>query len=118
MDRRIEIIIARIEANPGSCQLSSLAHRVNLSKSRLRHLFKQETGTTLQRYLKTVRLERAALLFTTTFLSIKEIIIQVGYVSSGHFLRDFKSAFGVTPTSYRERYGPISNKKRNRKLRA
>jgi transcriptional regulator GlxA family with amidase domain len=105
MDRRIKLAITKIEADPGSWQLSSLAESVNLSKSRLRHLFKQETGTTVNRYLKTARLKRAALLLATTFLSIKEIIADAGYKSGGHFLLDFKSVYGMPPTVFRGRFG-------------
>jgi len=112
MDRRIKLAITKIEADPGSWQLSSLADSVNLSESRLRHLFKQETGTTVKRYLKVARLKRAALLFTTTFLSIKEITAEVGYKSAGHFLLDFKSVYGMPPTVFRERFG--LHKGRNR----
>jgi AraC-like DNA-binding protein len=117
MDRRIEVVIAKIEADPGSWHLSSLADSVNLSKSRLRHLFKKETGTTVKQYLKTVRLNRAAQLFTTTFLSIKEIIAQVGYGSGGHFLVEFKSVYGMTPTAYRERFGLSKGRNRERNSR-
>lgn len=104
------MVIAKIEAEPGSWQLSSLAAFVSVSKSHLRHLFRKETGTTLKRYLKTQRLKRAALLLTTTFWSVKEIMARVGYRSGGHFLREFKSAYGMTPTAYRDRFGLDRNR--------
>jgi AraC-like DNA-binding protein len=105
MDRRIELVISRIESDAGSCRISKLAALVNLSKSRLRHLFKQETGTTPGQYLKTVRLAKAELLLRTTFLSIKEIINQSGLSASGHFVQDFKRVYGTSPTAYRKLKG-------------
>ena len=105
MDRRIEIIVSRIESDPGSVRLSELARKVNLSPSRLRHLFKQETGKRPGQYLKIERLKKAEGLLRTTFLTIKEIINQVGLASQGHFLRDFKKAYGMSPTEYRKAVG-------------
>jgi AraC family transcriptional regulator of arabinose operon len=110
MDRRIELVISKIESDPGACQLSKLAALVNLSPSRLRHLFKQETGTTPGQYLKTVRLARAELLLRTTFLSIKEIINQLGLITSAHFVRDFKRVYGTSPTAYRKLKGLRKNR--------
>jgi len=80
-----------------------LATLVNLSPSRFRHLFKQETGTTPAQYLKDIRLTRAEKMLRTTFLSIKQILKQVGIASNTHFVRDFRRKYGMTPTSYRRR---------------
>jgi AraC family transcriptional regulator of arabinose operon len=110
MDRRIELVISKIESDPGACQLSKLAGLVNLSPSRLRHLFKQETGTTPGQYLKAVRLAEAERLLRTTFLSIKEIINQLGLLTSAHFVRDFKKVYGTSPTAYRKLNGLRRNK--------
>ena len=114
MDRRIEVVLQKIETDPGSCQLTLLADMVNLSLSRFRHLFKQETGTTPGQYLKTVRLEGAAFLLRTTFLSIKEIINQLGLSSNTHFVRDFKKIYGMSPTVYRNAKRPRKNRTRSR----
>jgi AraC family transcriptional regulator of arabinose operon len=68
MDRRIELIIARIKTDPATAwDFAALAVLVNLSPSRFRHLFKQETGATPAQYLKEVRLRRAAKLLRNVF---------------------------------------------------
>jgi GT2 family glycosyltransferase len=74
---------------------------VNLSGSRLRHLFKAEIGTTPSQYLKRLRLERARTQVATTFLSVKEIMAEVGLADESHFVRDFQRAFGMSPRQYR-----------------
>jgi transcriptional regulator GlxA family with amidase domain len=52
MDRRIELIASKIKANTAApWDIPALAALVNLSPSRFRHLFKQETGTTPAQYL-------------------------------------------------------------------
>ena len=102
MDRRIELVISKIATETSSSwQVAELAELVNLSASRLRHLFKQETGTTPAHYLKELRLQKAELLLRTTFLSVKVIVSRVGLSSVGHFVRDFKRTYGASPTAYR-----------------
>jgi len=102
MDRRIETVIAKIKTDPAAAwDFAALAAQVNLSPSRFRHLFKQETGTTLGQYLKEVRLRRAAKLLRTTFLTIKQILKQVNLGSNAHFVHDFRKLYGITPTAYR-----------------
>jgi AraC family transcriptional regulator of arabinose operon len=102
MDRRIELIISKTKANTAApWDIPTLAALVNLSPSRFRHLFKQETGTTPAQYLKDIRLTRAEKMLRTTFLNIKQILKQVGIASNTHFVRDFRRKFGTTPTAYR-----------------
>ena len=102
MDRRIELIISKIKKDTtASWDLSTLAVMVNLSPSRFRHLFKQETGTTPAQYLKDFRLTKAEKMLRTTFLSIKQILKQVGIASNAHFVHDFRRKYGSTPTAYR-----------------
>ena len=102
MDRRIELIASKIKANTAApWDIPALAALVNLSPSRFRHLFKQETGTTPAQYLKEFRLRRAEKMLRTTFLSIKQILEQVGIASNTHFVRDFRQKYGMTPTAYR-----------------
>jgi len=49
-----------------------------LSPSRLRHLIKATTGLSVNRYVKNLRMQRARELLTSTFLSVKQIMVQVG----------------------------------------
>ena len=102
MDRRIELITSKIKANTAApWDTAGLAALVNLSPSRFRHLFKQETGTTPAQFLKEFRLRKAEKMLRTTFLSIKQILEQVGIASNTHFVRDFRQKYGMTPTAYR-----------------
>ena len=50
-----------------------------------------------------LRLERAKHLLDTSFLSVKEITHSVGLNDESHFVRDFKKAYGASPTLYRMR---------------
>lgn len=83
---------------------SQLAQSVNLSESRLRHLFKAETGVSPMQYLKTQRIQIGRRLLETTFLNVKEVMRKVGVKDKSHFTRDFKKAFGLSPSKYRTQY--------------
>ena len=103
MDRRIELVIAAIETDVAhASETAELAALVNLSASRFRHLFKEETGVSVGAYLRERRLERAELLLRTTFLSIKEVMSEAGMSSMSHFVSYFKKRYGVSPSGYRK----------------
>ena len=112
MDRRIEIVITAIEKDLRACQLSELAASVNLSISRLRHLFKQETGVTPLQHLKRVRFDHAAFILRTTFLSVKEVMGMVGLREISHFGREFKKLYGMSPNEYRAAYHKVSRRRK------
>ena len=117
MDRRIELIISKIKKDSTAAwDTPSLAVLVNLSPSRFRHLFKQETGTTPAQYLRDLRLCKAEKMLRTTFLTIKQILKQVGIASNAHFVRDFRRKYGTTPTAYRRTIRRKQNRKRQRRV--
>jgi AraC-like DNA-binding protein len=105
MDYRIRILVAHLESNLHQpLVLEELASLVNLSVSRLQHLFKEETGMTIGQYLRHLRLDAASMLMKTTCLTVKEVQGKVGYSDTSQFIRDFKQTFGVTPLQYRKEH--------------
>ena len=103
MDRRVDLVIAEIETDVARAwETAQLAALVNLSASRFRHLFKEETGRTINQYLRERRLERAEVLLRTTFLSIKEVMSEAGVGSMSHFVQYFKRRYRVSPSAYRK----------------
>jgi AraC family transcriptional regulator, arabinose operon regulatory protein len=102
MDRRVETALQLMKGNlQQNSRLSEIAASVNLSASRLSHLFKTETGVSPAKHLKRARMERAKQLLETSFLSVKQVMVAVGINDSSHFVRSFKNAYGLTPTDYR-----------------
>jgi two-component system response regulator YesN len=104
MDTRVRRVIKQLSKDL-SCDadLKALANSVNLSSSRLRHLFKDQTGLTPSQYLKRLRLERAKELMDESFLRLKEVMPQVGINDESHFVRDFRKTHGLPPIKYRHR---------------
>ena len=102
MAPKIQMVISMIENDlDRDIPLEELAQRVNLSCSRLRHVFKEETGMTPARYRKALRMQKAKKLVEETFLSMKEIMTSVGIRNKNQFARDFRKAYGLTPSEHR-----------------
>jgi len=88
----------------GELSLAEFAQSVNLSVWRLCHIFKSDVGMPPIKYLRLLRMERAKGLLESSFLSVKEIAFQVGLNDESHFVRDFKTTYGYSPTIYRAQF--------------
>ncbi len=73
-----------------------------LSYKYMASVFKRETGTTMQRFHNSLRMNEAARLLRSTLSPIGEISAQVGFTDMLYFSRCFHSFFGVSPTEYRK----------------
>jgi AraC family transcriptional regulator of arabinose operon len=102
-DYRIRRILQYIEADP-SKSIAELARLVNLSSSRLGHLFRLQVGIDLDSFLRNARLQKAAELLMQTELSIKEISARVGYSHPSSFDRVFRNRFETEPVDYRRQH--------------
>lgn len=104
MDRRVQAVIDYMwEDLSRPLRLEEVAHSVNLSASRLQHLFKADTNMTPAQYLKSLRMKMAKQLIDSTFLNTKEIMQRVGMKDESHFVREFKRIYGLPPGSYKQR---------------
>ena len=103
MDRRSAFLKKHLKENlEQSISIEEISKLVNLSPTYLRHLFKTETGLTITQYLRDLRLEKAHMLLTETFLSVKEIGSSVGIPHQSKFCQYFTEKYGVTPTEYQK----------------
>ena len=102
MAERVKRVIELMHGDPSrSFTLGRMAKSVNLSPPYFCYLFKTVTGVPPAKYLKSLRMNQAATLLTTTFLSVKEIARCVGLTDESHFVRDFKRLYGLTPSEFR-----------------
>jgi AraC family transcriptional regulator of arabinose operon len=104
MDPRITLMLARMQehlADP--INVDALAAAVNLSGSRLAHLFSQEVGMPPARYLHELRMQRARALLERTVLPVKQVMTSVGINDPSHFARDFRRYHGLSPSQVRNR---------------
>lgn len=100
-DRRIaKIVRLLMEAQGTGLSLDDLAERSHLSLSRLSHLFKHETGSSLRDFAVGARLTKARRLLESSDLSVKQIAGLLD-VDVSHLSRQFAAAFGQSPRRYR-----------------
>ena len=83
--------------------IDSIAVSINLSLSRLRSIFKEQTGVSIACYVKQLRLQRAHTLLQHSLLTVKQVMAQVGVDDHSHFSRDYKKQFGESPSQTRSR---------------
>jgi AraC-like DNA-binding protein len=101
MDQLIEAVVTEI-VNNRIWSIENLASSVNLSSSRLRHLFRQEVGLPLGLFVRKSRLERALALLDGSFMNVKQVAFEVGFGNVTQFCREFRKMYGSTPGRYRE----------------
>lgn len=81
---------------------SRVASAIGVSPGHLNRLFKA-TSTSLMRYVRSCRLDRAADLLRSrgeSNVSIGQIAYSCGFASHAHFSRAFKEQFGFSPRDY------------------
>ena len=94
VEKAREIIRARLADMPS---LEELAKLVGCSPFYLSRQFSQETGMTMQKFVRQIRMERAAELLRTGQCNVTEAALEVGYNSLSHFSSVFHETFGCCP---------------------
>lgn len=84
--------------------LDDAAKAVNVSKSYLSMLFKQETGTNFVTFLNDYRIRQAKILLSKTNLKIYEVAEKVGFCSPYYFSKIFKDITGMNCKEYKDKY--------------
>jgi AraC-like DNA-binding protein len=104
LDPRVRHVLALMERHRREpLAVSDLAREVNLSPSRLRHLFRTELGQSPAYAQRDLCLQHARHLLESTFLSVKQVMAECGWNDPSHFCRAFKRRYGYSPTSVRAR---------------
>ena len=82
-------------------RIPRLARVVGLSQNYLARRFKERFGVSMPRYLLQRRMEYALLLLTTTDLPVGQVGVRVGMPDPQHFNKQFRAAYGQSPTAAR-----------------
>jgi AraC-like DNA-binding protein len=102
------------EINERLAQASSLerfADKFGYSPSHLGRLFHKIVGISFSQYLTNARINQAKLMLRSSDITVNEISISLGYYDSGHFIKQFKRATGITPNTYRNLHSAITANK-------
>lgn len=102
-DDHIGKVISYIHDNlRSSLEISTLADMACMSYDYFSRRFREETGETPKQYIRLRKLEKAALLFSTTDMSVKAVAHTLGYEDASYFNRIFHKQMGISPQRYRD----------------
>ena len=79
--------------------IEELSRKVGINQQKLKAGFKVIFETTINKYLRAERLDRASLLLLQGY-SVRDASTEVGYVNQSHFAERFREKYGVLPKDY------------------
>ena len=79
----------------------AIASSFGYSYDRFRHIFAEETKTSINQYLLNCRLYAAKQMLINTDMSVKEIAIECGFKNNVHFNNFFTSKMNISPLKFR-----------------
>ncbi|MEO5713933.1 MAG: AraC family transcriptional regulator [Luteolibacter sp.] len=83
--------------------LAALAKEVGIAPHYLSRRVSAETGDTLQRHLRRLRIERACEALDSGKMNVTEVALEVGYQSLSHFAKAFREETGLAPGKWLNR---------------
>jgi AraC family transcriptional activator of mtrCDE len=102
-DPQIARALADMIAEPGAPHsVHTLARAAFLSRSAFMARFTSAVGRSPMTVLRELRMRQAAEQLTSSALTVDEIIRHAGYASRSSFVRAFRKAYGIDPSSYRQ----------------
>lgn len=84
---------------------ADLARIAGYGEYYLTQKFKEETGFSVNTYVKFAKMERAKVLLRGSDKPVQEIADALGFATRNHFSQSFKQVVGKTPAEYREEAG-------------
>lgn len=89
-----------------SITIDELARRLDLSARQLERLFREATGSGSAACYRAIRIRTAAWMLMHLDKNISEIAAGCGFADASHLGREFRRAYGMSPSAYRERQTP------------
>ena len=98
----ITSILNYLSANYQSVTLGEAAGHFGFSAPHFSTLIKEGTGRTFLQIIRDIKLGQACRALKETRLPISSVCELAGYKNPEHFMRTFKTAYGMTPGEYRK----------------
>lgn len=104
---RLQPVLRRFETElDRPLRVADMASAVGLSLFHFSREFRRVAGVSPYAYIRRRRIARSALLLAGSKMPIEEIARIVGFKTHAHFSGAFLKTVGMTPRTYRFRYGP------------
>lgn len=97
----MDFAVASLARNPRTASIAHLTGQVGLSPKRFIERFKTAVGVSPKHYCRILRFQSAlALAEQGHRVEWTRIAVDCGYFDQAHFIHDFRSFAGITPTGY------------------
>ncbi|WP_283609351.1 helix-turn-helix domain-containing protein [Faecalispora anaeroviscerum] len=83
--------------------LQELSERFDLPMTTMKQCFKGIYGTSVYAYMRSYRMQRAAVLLCQSEESVSSVAWRLGYVNASKFAAAFKKVIGFSPLEYRKK---------------
>ena len=105
---KVAHILTSIKRNPAENNLSNIASKHGITPRYLHKLIYQNTGLSPTSFNKINRFQFSLKLIGKNEQPLTSIAYHCGYFDQSHFIRDFKSFTGLTPSAYLENISPVN----------
>ncbi|MGE5521067.1 MAG: ATP-binding protein, partial [Candidatus Dadabacteria bacterium] len=109
-EKLLRNITIYLEENLNNQQLSveELSKHVGMSRSSLYSKLLELTGQTPVEYIRSVKLDKAAVLLEKSTMNIAQVAYSVGFSTPNYFAKSFKAKFNMLPSEYinKKKVGP------------
>ena len=105
IDERVSSVCMYLTENlidSSLCAIDRVASHVNLSRSRILHLFRQQMGVSIFQWRDEQRMIMARRLLRETALPVSSVAEKVGFEDQLYFSKVFRKYTGTSPTEYRK----------------
>ena len=97
----VEMVHYEVEL-PKTNNSDYIKEKLNYSYTYLANLFSEATGTTIEHYIITHKIERAKEFILYDELNLTQISYKLHYSSVAHLSKQFKQVTGLTPSYFRQ----------------
>lgn len=101
----VAFAVQRFCMNPHTASVASVRNAIGLSHRRFSQIFQDQTGLTPKAFCRVRRFQRVLLhIHAARVVEWTRIALDCGYYDQAHFIHDFQSFSGFTPTGYTASY--------------
>ncbi len=101
-EKMLEKVVASIEKfiSDPDLNIEKVCNDTGFSHSMLYRKIKKLTGSTLNEFIRTVRVQRAEQLLRTKKFNVSEVMHETGFTNHSYFSKSFRKLYKVSPKEY------------------